>query len=328
MRIGLLKRIFLSNFIIWSLLDNIKIRQPIGCPMFRKDDGRAIAKCLFSHRKNCLVNSKDPQDIEKLFDKVLLENPGIFDVTRFEYTIYGEKTVISPDYKMSGWAHMKMRRKVSAAIESLVLRTRRDTAYDTLLALHDALLGVKYRSDEHSHTIVGPLLYGYGVCEGISKTVLQICNSNDIECRIVCGRSMDGIPHCWNQVMVGHEWYNMDMTWDIQNSDKDIGCYDYFLVDDTVIERDHVYEKDDIVCTDGRYDRYRSTGMECPTVSDIGTIIGGDRNGDEFSFRTVAYSELSDVEEVLHSIYPSKYIKIIWNRQQNTFHVRLFDNNN
>lgn len=58
----------------------------------------------------------------------------------------------------------------------IIDRCKASNTYDTVLAIHDELTkGVRYQENgKLSHSIVGPLLFGRGVCDGFSKTLKYI----------------------------------------------------------------------------------------------------------------------------------------------------------
>lgn len=84
----------------------------------------------------------------------------------------------------------------------------------------------------------GPVVYGQAVCEGYSKAFMYLAQSLGYECVCVAGYA-DG-DHMWNMVKIGGAWYHVDVTWDdpISNSGP-VLRYNYFLVSDSTIGRDH-----------------------------------------------------------------------------------------
>ena len=77
----------------------------------------------------------------------------------------------------------------------------------------------------YSHTAVGCLLNGKGVCESYSKLFKIFCLRENIPCLIITSNS-----HAWNYVkMEDGNWYMVDVTWDDPTGGS--GVYDtYFLV--------------------------------------------------------------------------------------------------
>ncbi len=77
----------------------------------------------------------------------------------------------------------------------------------------------------YSHTAVGCLINGKGVCESYTKAFKLFCLRENIPCLIITGSN-----HAWNYVkMPDDKWYMVDCTWDDPVGGSGI-YYDYFLV--------------------------------------------------------------------------------------------------
>ena len=65
----------------------------------------------------------------------------------------------------------------------------------------------------------------------------------DINCDIVVGMA-DGELHSWNQVELGGDWYNVDLTWD--DAIPDMGEYvkhTYVNINDEALSASHEWER-------------------------------------------------------------------------------------
>lgn len=133
--------------------------------------------------------------------------------------------------------------------------------------LHDFLVRtVKYQSNatsqpEHfpeAYSVTGPLLNGYGVCEGIAKAYKLLCDRAGLDCLLVTGRSrLENLAaeedHAWNIIFPDAQPTHVDVTWDICGSIP-CGCvrYDYFGLSDAHMQLDHQYV-DYPACTTDEY---------------------------------------------------------------------------
>lgn len=118
--------------------------------------------------------------------------------------------------------------------------------YDRVKAFHDWLVNnseYDLTFSDVSYDAAGPLLYGRAVCDGYSKALDLLCYLSGIDCVRINGEatnstgSTDG--HAWNKVEIDGQWYNIDVTWDDPVSNRPILSYNYFLVGDNVLARDH-----------------------------------------------------------------------------------------
>lgn len=94
---------------------------------------------------------------------------------------------------------------------------------------------------------------GLAVCDGFSKAFSLLCNMEGINAYRITG-SVSGGLHAWNKVKVNGNWYVVDITWTVtetQEADfvdggeavnfnsKEFLSYKYFLVSDSYISRTH-----------------------------------------------------------------------------------------
>lgn len=116
--------------------------------------------------------------------------------------------------------------------------------YDKLKYFHDYLVLNCENDTEspYSNTIYGALVKKKALCEGYAKAFSYLCNLAGIENTIVTGQTT--VPHMWNMVKLGGNWYHVDVTWDnpddaLHAEYPDVILYQYFMVTDSVIENNH-----------------------------------------------------------------------------------------
>lgn len=116
--------------------------------------------------------------------------------------------------------------------------------YDKLKYFHDYLVLNCENDTEspYSETIYGALVQKKALCEGYAKAFSYLCNLAGIENTIVTGQTK--VPHMWNMVKLGGNWYHVDVTWDnpddaLHAEYPDVILYQYFMVTDSVIENNH-----------------------------------------------------------------------------------------
>ena len=115
--------------------------------------------------------------------------------------------------------------------------------FEIVKAFHDYLVNnTTYGTGvgELCYQAAGPLLEGVSVCDGYTRAFDLLCYLAGIECMRVVGVS--GENHAWNKVKVDGAWYNIDVTWDDPvNKKYHILCYEYFLVSDDTLSKDHTW---------------------------------------------------------------------------------------
>lgn len=155
--------------------------------------------------------------------------------------------------------------------------------YDRYRWLHDYLVrSVRYQNnatetpDHHpeAYSAIGPLLNGYGVCEGIAKAYQLLCDRAGLPCSVLTGNStLEGFgedtTHAWNLIRFGSDYTHVDVTWDLCLSvSTGYVRYDYFCLADRFQHRDHRYTASP-VCNSEQYSLYARTGTSFATSSDL-----------------------------------------------------------
>ncbi|MBQ2816143.1 MAG: hypothetical protein IJE65_05715 [Clostridia bacterium] len=142
----------------------------------------------------------------------------------------------------TGGARAEYSAQYQAAADQIIWQASRfKTKFEKAEFVHDIICKkMSYASDSSSatgwvdngftHSIIGALVKGSGVCDGYSKAFQYIMNRLGINCLLITGDANGS--HAWNLVeMDNGEYYFLDLTWD----DIDIGninlYYDYFLID-------------------------------------------------------------------------------------------------
>lgn len=88
-----------------------------------------------------------------------------------------------------------------------------------------------------SHSLIGVMLEGIGVCESYARSFQYLMYRCGIQSLLVVGEGGGG-AHGWNAVLLDGEWYLVDLTW----NDSMGGVYDYYNVTSEKLAEDHTQE--------------------------------------------------------------------------------------
>ena len=194
------------------------------------------------------VPRTDAKAFSDIYAFIRMDHPEIFYTTTFRYRAapQADTVTVLPEYLFE-------KKKILTHIEAMRSRTEKLARpamnlgeEDKLLYIHDFICGsVRYDKlkKEYSHEIIGPLGQGVGVCEGQAKSVKLLCGALGIWCIIaVSDNNPDkGIKyrHTWNVVRLGGRYYHLDATFDNSLGEPSQIRYDYFLLSDRQVFRDH-----------------------------------------------------------------------------------------
>lgn len=189
---------------------------------------RGINSVLLARSEECIELSEEglaagltQDDVDQIFQAVLLDHPEYFYVTGYQYTRYtrADKLVrveFLATYDIDLDTAMEKKAQIEAAAEQILSNAPMDGSdYDKVKFVYDYLI----RNTEYdlnapdNQNIYSVLCGGKSVCQGYAKTMQLLLNRMDVECTLVLGHVDSGEGHAWNLVKVDGEYYYVDATW-------------------------------------------------------------------------------------------------------------------
>lgn len=190
----------------------------------------------------------DGKDLADIYFMLRLDHPEIFYSVKYSYRFYknAENAEMIPEYLFEKKKILENQKALKSRVEKLARPAMKLSETDKLLYIHDFICqNVHYDKlkKAYSHEIIGSLGQGVAVCEGIAKAVKILCDALNIWCVIALSEANPekGIKyrHAWNIVKVNGKYYHLDATFDNTVGKDDQIRYDYFLLSDKQIFRDH-----------------------------------------------------------------------------------------
>lgn len=159
---------------------------------------------------------------------------------------------VYPEYRFDYETCFNILRQMEKQTESFIQKIAMLSERERVKQIHDYITrNVTYRDIEapYSHESPGVLLYGIAVCEGIAKTFKYLSDRARISSLVIAGDAVDdsnqssnSTGHAWNVVFVDSTPYHIDVTFDYSVSSGSASRYDYFLLSDSQIRKDHIFE--------------------------------------------------------------------------------------
>lgn len=208
--------------------------------------------------------------------EVMYQNPLILGVRQYGYDYYTMTLTIKYDYDV---AEMQTKQKEIMAegkkiVESIITKdmddaTKRRAIYDYLeknTTYDDAALESAEASNfqgvdnkfRDSFSTYGILVNKVGVCQSYAYTYDYLCELVDVECITVTGDMMGYLPHAWNKVKIGNEWFTTDVT----NNEKSMGIKDFMYENPDQVAYAFGYIEDDLYYTQDEANVYKGTSTE------------------------------------------------------------------
>jgi len=160
-------------------------------------------------------------DIDKIYNCVMMDHPEYFFVEGYEYTIFthGEKVVgieMNGTYGYSA-EECKMRlQELELAAEQIVNNAPvNGEEYEKIRYIYETIiLQTDYDLKAPDNQNIYSVLIGKSsVCQGYAKATQYLLNQLGIESSVVFGHVGDGEYHSWNIVKCNGKYYHMDTTW-------------------------------------------------------------------------------------------------------------------
>nr|WP_294680415.1 transglutaminase domain-containing protein [uncultured Anaerotignum sp.] len=186
--------------------------------------------------------------LTEVFMKLRLDCPQLFYAGTFQYRYYpdSKNAELVPSYLFEKGKIKEHQKALQARVEKLARPAAKLSDMEKLLYIHDFICkNVHYDKlkKQYSHEIIGPLGHGVGVCEGIAKAVKILCDALQIWCIIALAENNPEknikYRHAWNVVRLDKKYYHLDCTFDNSLGNPEEIRYDYFLLSDKQIFRDH-----------------------------------------------------------------------------------------
>jgi transglutaminase/protease-like cytokinesis protein 3 len=216
-------------------------------------------------------------DLVQIHGAVLHDNPELFYVNKeIRYFRGGGDIKIYAGYCYD-------RNSVAAIMEQLD-RIAKDATKDLPsdpfqreIKIHDYILKrviyPKSSLDKDSyHNIVGALIDGTAVCEGISMATMFLMTRAGIQCGCING-TLGAEPHAWNIVRIGSHNYHLDVT-NNGGMQNHAPTYRYFNMSDEDARKVYVWTSD-VHCNDDTKDYYSLKGWLVRDVDALFDHISG-----------------------------------------------------
>ncbi|MGG4129892.1 transglutaminase domain-containing protein [Paenibacillus illinoisensis] len=191
--------------------------------------------------------------------KVMYQNPLILGVEGFEYN-YGTLT-LTIYYNESADVIQKKQGEIIAKANEVVASIikdgmkddeKRKAIYDYLndnAKYDDAALESAEQNNfknvdaqfNDSFTTYGILVKGVGVCASYASVYKLLSDLSGLDSIVVTGAS-SGVPHAWNKVKIGNEWFHVDATNNLTNSG--IPYFLYNANDETAASQETIADQD------------------------------------------------------------------------------------
>ena len=289
------------------------------------DDKRvydALLDGMLAHRDTLRITHCSVGQIQRLHPLICLDVPELFFVKHIEIRCCLSTCTITPIYRFTADETTEMLYEIEHRYSVFIKNTQALSPIERVKAIHDLFAqNVVYKDLDkpYSHEAPGTLLYGIGVCEGMSKAFKYLADRVGIKSIVAAGISnahgnSDG--HAWNIVELNGNHYHLDITFDATIGDGKATRYDYFCLSDEEIRTNHSWQSALPTCDKG-LDYYVKAGAFCESRSKLAALVRKLSRGNKPFVFQVPIAAKSEQDTM---------VKAVFNTIENNLSGGLFSN--
>ena len=267
-----------------------------------------IARGLDAHQDEIDVSQWHitPEELGDYYEVARYLAPAAFDLDfAYGYTTVSGSTArfvnkVKPRYTMNADEYARARQAYGEKLASIVALVPRGLdGYGIALFLHDYICANFSYSQpgEYLYDAYGLLTTGSGVCEAYTKLYIALLAEFGIKSYPV---SSTAINHAWNELLIGNNWYHVDVTWgDPVPDSPGRAAHADFLCSSEKFQSDHgtgfvpVFAADD-----DSFDEAEWHGYDLPFAFADGKIYGVSDEGiiRRYDIASGAYEDIYTIE--------------------------------
>lgn len=305
-----------------------------------------IRSSLFSYLTSFSINGFSFTQIQDIFQRIKQDNPGLFFIKSIQYqqnSISNAASII-PIYRFHKQKAEATAEVLIGKCKSIIHTLTNATELNKELSVHDMLCKTiiyDYSFAESSFECVGPLLFGKGVCEGISKASKLLFDFLGLKSIVVFGKKISNKDnnigdnnHAWNIVYIQNTPYHLDVTFNLTVMVFNSIRYDYFNLSDQEISYDHVFIKNDLPICNTSGDYYKYKGLFFKKRQDLIDYLKNNSSIalNDLTFRLPVVRSIEDTQNNVSNIIMDflntsdcckSMFQISYNESQRVFHVHF-----
>lgn len=205
------------------------------------------------HKNSITVAVENIDEVWCVHRSICYDIPELFFIkaVKASFNPLLSTATIYPVYRFDHETCLGILRQMEKQTQVFIQRITMLPEREKVKQIHDHIIrNVTYKDLEaaYSHESPGVILYGIAVCEGIAKAFKYLSDRLGINSIVVTGDAIDEkqqtgtTGHAWNIVYIDSCSYHIDVTFDYSMSSRSVIRYDYYLLSDLQIKKDHLFD--------------------------------------------------------------------------------------
>lgn len=177
---------------------------------------------LLERSNSIKIEGLESDSIASIWKAVLLDNPGIFWVNDFRYSVIRDDVTVCeiiPNYCYTTEEIELRQKKIEEFVSEFVSGiSKTESDYDKILYAYETIINhTEYDLNALNNQHIDSVIVGKkSVCGGYAKTMKFLLNRLGVECIYISGiaENDEGVGnHAWNIVKCEDAYYYVDSTW-------------------------------------------------------------------------------------------------------------------
>ncbi|MDW7667799.1 MAG: stalk domain-containing protein [Bacillota bacterium] len=205
-----------------------------------------IIDSLYNRESVITVNYKgSSSDLEKTLNSILNSDPYInYSINSWQWSYEGYENNINITIKINHLLTKNQEEEIHKKI-NYVLSDIIDpemTSHEKIKEIHDYIvLNTEYDTSYTNYTHYDALFDNKSVCNGYALLGYKMLKTAGFDVGFVEGTA-NGENHLWNIISISGYKYHIDMTWNDPVPNLDYPVYNYYMLTDKEISKDHQYK--------------------------------------------------------------------------------------
>ena len=211
-----------------------------------------IYNAIFAMDESVGVSSKDPDEIDRIFNLCMMDHPELFFCDGYKTTMktQGEETLgidFAGRYSLSKEERKEKESEIKTVTDKILASVPDDNSdYEKVKYIYEWIIdNTEY--DENaadSQNIISVFLNNKSICQGYTMSFKYLLDRMGIFCTVVYGQAANE-NHAWNLVRMDGTYCYVDTTFgdssylDSDNGEASITSYNYFGCNSDILLRTH-----------------------------------------------------------------------------------------
>lgn len=154
---------------------------------------------------------------------------------------YNFEVEINATHIVSYKEELKSNEKIDSVLNEIISQNM--NVHEKIKSINDwIVLNGKYDTTLINNSHYDLLFEGNSICNGYALLTYKMLSKLNIPVKLIVGYGNSG-PHIWNMLKIDDYWFHLDTTFNDPVPDNEgVVSYDYFLLSDNEIKKDHSFE--------------------------------------------------------------------------------------